>query len=195
MTKQAKPKIPIMLDCETLALTTNAAVIEVALVPFDRWEWPAFVGTIDPQSYRVGDGFDISQDTVNFHQKNGRGLIDRCSATGKSWRAVAQDIIEFFNQFRNYDIHIWCQGKDKDITWLENILIRAGYRLAWHYTHTHCLRDLAQQYHEVPKAWHGDHTALKDCQAQIKHIQDIAKGNRRVAEWIWGPESIPPQLL
>lgn len=193
--REQKPIIPIMLDCETLSLAHNAAVIEVALVPFDRWEWPSKTFIIDPQSYKLGDGFEVSQDTVAFHQKQGTGLIERCTTVGKSWRSVAQDIIDFFNTMRGYDLHIWCQGKDVDIPWLSGILLKAGYKLPWHYTHTHCLRDLSQQYKEIPRAYYGDHTALKDCQAQIKHIQDIAKGNKRVAEWIWGPESVPPQLL
>ena len=195
MAKQTKPKLPIMLDCETLSLAHNAAVIEVALVPFDRWEYQSKVFTIDPQSFKQGDGFDISQDTINFHQKQGTGLIDRCSQVGSSWRSAAVDIINYFQQFRNLEIHLWAQGKDVDIPWLSGLLTKAGMRLPWHYTHTHCLRDLAQQYPEIPRAYYGDHTALKDCQAQVKHIQDIAKGNRRVAEWVWGPESIPPQFI
>lgn len=192
--KEQKPKIPIMLDCETLSLSQNAAVIEVALVPFDRWEYPAKTFTIDPQSYR-GQDFDISQDTVNFHQKQGTGIIERCTTTGRSWKVVATEVIAYFQQFRGLEPHIWCQGKDADIPWLSGLITKAGMRLPWHYTHTHCLRDLSQQYPEIPRTYYGNHTALKDCQAQIKHLQDIAKGNRRVAEWIWGLESIPPQFL
>ena len=192
--KQSKSKIPIMLDCETLSLAHDAAVIEVALVPFDRWEYPAKVFTIDPQSYR-GHTFSIDQSTIDFHQKQGTNIIERCSQVGRHWKVIATEIIDYFQQFRGMEVHLWAQGKDVDIPWLTNLLTKAGMRLPWHYSHTHCLRDLAQQYPEIKRAYYGDHTALKDCQAQIKHIQDIAKGNRRVAEWVWGPESIPPQFL
>jgi hypothetical protein len=196
MTKQreSKPIIPIMLDCETLSLSHNAAVIEVALVPFDRWEWPSKVVQIDPTSYK-GTSFDIDQSTIEFHQKQGTNILERCTVQGKSWKSSAFDILDWFNDMRAYDLHIWCQGKDVDIPWLSNLLKQAGIRLPWHYTHTHCLRDLTQQYRDISRAYYGNHTALKDCQAQIKHIQDIAKGNKRVAEWIWGPESVPPHLL
>lgn len=193
-TTQQKQKIPIMLDCETLSLASNAAVIEVALVPFDRWEYPAKVVQICPTSYRTSD-FSVDQGTIEFHRKQGTGILERCEMQGKSWTSSALDIINWFQQFRNSEVHLWAQGKDADIPWLTNLLLRAGMRLPWHYTHTHCLRDLAQQYKEIPRAYYGDHTALKDCQAQIKHLQDIAKANRRVAEWVWGAESIPPQFL
>lgn len=190
-----KPKLPIMLDCETLALDSKAALIEVALVPFDRWEWPHKLAVIDPRSYRKEDGFAIDIKTVEFHQKQGTNILGKAETIGVSWRTAAEDIIQFFNQFRDYEIHLWCQGKDVDVPWLSNLLKSAGKTTPWHYRNTHCLRDLSQLYNTVPRAYHGDHTALKDCQAQIKHIEDIAKTDRRVAEWVWGPESIPTHCL
>lgn len=183
--KPKKPKSPWMVDCETLSLKRHAAVIDVAVVsmtnPAERKRW-----LINPDSYKPDDFFHINAETVAFHANNNSGLVEQCRAVGHSWQQVANEINDYFQLHQATEIHIWSQGKDFDSPIIDNLMEQAGYKTPWKYSNFHCLRDLAQMYPEVKRTSFGNHTAMMDVVAQIKHLSDLCAYDDRVYRHVFG---------
>lgn len=184
----AKSKIVAMLDCETLSLARNAAVIDIGLVVMhpgginSSYRW-----LIDPESYQGNNKFHVDQETVNFHNRQNTGLIETATMRGKSWEVAAEDLFGTLTPLVYYhELHVWAKGKDFDGPVIEHFLKRAGYPVPWRHTNLHCLRDLAQLFPEVRARQLGDHTALKDAEAQACHLMDIAAYSERASNYIFG---------
>lgn len=186
--KSQKPLLPIMTDVETLSLRVNAALIDVAFGLMDdsgagkRW-------LINPDSYNGVPGFIVDAETIAFHENNKSGLIDQARAVGISWRTAAVEIYDWLQNYENsYETHIWCQGKDFDISRLDNFFHQAGLKCPWKYSHTHCLRDLSGLFPEVKRNWFGNHTAMKDVIAQASHLKNICARNERAYNFVYGDD-------
>jgi oligoribonuclease (3'-5' exoribonuclease) len=181
-----KPVLPIMVDIETLSLDAGrAAVIDIAVVPIDGTScgksW-----LVRPSSYE-GTDFGINQETVAFHANNKSGIVERAEAAGVSWQTVALELALYLQQKAdNYEIHIWCQGKDFDIPVMNNFLKQAGQKPAYKYYNTHCLRDLSALFPEVRRDWFGNHTAMKDTRAQCHHIEKLCAHSDRIYNFVFG---------
>lgn len=184
----AKSKIVVMLDCETLSLARNAAVIDIGLVVMhpgginSSYRW-----LINPESYQGNNKFHVDQETVNFHNRQNTGLIETATMRGWSWEAAADGVFVTLAQLADFhELHVWAKGKDFDGPVIEHFLKRAGYSVPWRHTNLHCLRDLAQLFPEVRARQLGDHTALKDAEAQACHLMDIAAYSERASNYIFG---------
>ena len=184
--KQKKPRLPVMLDIETLSLDRHAAVIDIAVAPIDgtnqgkRW-------LVTPSSYNNHQNFLRDPETVAFHSNNKSGIMEDAEAVGHSWQKVADEVYQYFYDLScHYEVHPWSQGKDFDFPILEHLFKQAGLKTPWKYSHTHCLRDLSGLYPEVKRAWYGNHTAMQDVRAQVAHIQAIAARDDRAYRFIFG---------
>lgn len=182
----AKPKLPLMIDLETLSLKSNAAVIDVAIGHLDMGLMPTQV-YIKPESYTNSFDFDVSQDTIAFHRAQKTDIISHAEAVGKSWRMAAEAVHTYLTSLSaQYEIHLWAQGKDFDIPVLTNLLTCAGHKTPWKYSNTHCLRDLAQLYPEVKRSSYGNHTAARDVMAQTQHLLNLCAWDDRIYRHVWG---------
>lgn len=181
-----KPKLPVMLDLETLSLKANAAVVDVAFCAATG-EGVMHQWYIRPESYTNSFEFDVNPETLAFHHNQGSGLIGTAEHYGKSWREVAQYVYEYLSLLgATYEVHLWTKGKDADIPWLSNLLQSAGYKLPWVYKNAHCLRDLGMLFPEVQQTTWGNHTAARDVEAQIKYLIDLAGYSDRAYHFIYG---------
>lgn len=179
-----KPKLPVMLDSETLSLKSNAAIIDVA---FGSTQENVTRILIRPESYTNSFDFDVNSETIAFHTNQKTGIMEHAEAVGVSWRKAAQQIHEALSGLaRNYELHLWCKGKDADIPWLTNLLNCADLKVPWHYNRTHCLRDLGQLYPEVKQPSHGNHTANRDVIAQLGYLNALCAYDDRVYRMVWG---------
>lgn len=182
----AKPKLPIMVDLETLSLKRNAAVIDIAMCAVTddgaMHQW-----YLRPESYTNSFEFDVDPATINFHTNQKTGIMGVAEARGQHWRDISVEVVSYLtNLAHHYEIHLWSQGKDFDMPVLENLLAQAGCKAPWKYSNTHCLRDLAQQYPEVKRMKWGNHTAKLDVEAQSQHLKDLAAASDRVYRWVYG---------
>lgn len=179
-----KPKLPLMLDLETLSLKPNAAIIDIA---FGSTQENVTRILVRPESYTNSFDFDVNSETINFHTNQKTGIMEHAEAVGVGWRKAAMQVQEHIAKLQlNYEVHLWCQGKDADIPWLANLLQCAGLKVPWRYNCTHCLRDLSQLYPEVKKPSHGNHTANRDVIAQIGYLNALCAYDDRVYRMVWG---------
>lgn len=186
MSKPKRPVLPIMLDCETLSLDPYAAIIDIALAPIGEFgqgkRW-----LVTPSSYDCNPNFVRDPETVAFHANNKSGILEDAELTGHSWQRAAMELHAHLHDLTSqYEIHMWSQGKDFDFPRLDHLFAEAGLKTPWKYSHTHCLRDFAKFYPEVKRSWWGNHTAMKDVQAQVKHIKDIAAYSERFYNFLYG---------
>lgn len=183
-----KPILPIMVDLETLSTKSNAAVIEIALVPFSlREDLGHFTALINMNDSAAYEEFSIDQDTVDFHEKTS-DILTASSASPVGVVGAGVDAFYYLsNLAQTYEIHLWARGKDFDIPILTNFLRTVNTpEMPWDFWNTHCLRDLAKLYSEVKAPATNTHRALADAINQVNHIRKLAAFCPRAHKFIWG---------
>lgn len=186
--REKKPYLPIMVDIETLSLSRHAAIIDIALAPIgDFGEGKRWL--LNPSSYCNHNQFIRDPETLAFHASNKTGLLEDAELVGHSWQRVAMELHDHLKGYTGqYELHMWSQGKDFDFPILEFLFTEAGLKTPWKYSNTHCLRDFAKFFPEVKRSWYGNHTAMQDVKAQVKHIKDIAAYSERFYKFLYGEE-------
>ena len=122
-------------DFETCSLSANAAVMQVALVPWLRdsecdpfcseQEIEPFVGYVDLRTCVV-DGFDFDQETVEWWSRQSEAA--RRAVTSGYAEPIADVLVGLLDYVRRVvkdyglkSICLWCQGPDVDIAILRNL--------------------------------------------------------------------------
>lgn len=142
--KQYKPKTNIIVDTETLALDSKAAIVDIgAVIGYGMFNCqPSFHVKIKPSSY-AGTLFEIDADTIQWHNTNKPGYLDDLEANGVSFQEAAAVFNDWLSGFaQNSDLHMWAQGKDFDQSVLGWLFKQCGIKPAYSYRNFHCTRDL-----------------------------------------------------
>jgi hypothetical protein len=142
--KTYKAKVNIVVDTETLALDSKAAVVDIgAVMAMGKFEPCQFQLYIKPSSY-VGTPFEIDADTLEWHEKQNPGYLDKCEELGVSFQEAAHEFHTWLSGFAaNAELHMWAQGKDFDQTILGYLFKTSGIeKTAYSYRNFHCTRDL-----------------------------------------------------
>lgn len=167
----------VMLDIETLGVTLNAQIIEVAAIYYIDGvlenSIQFYVDTEDP-IYR--SCFSQSKVTVEFHRSNGNILdrYEKAIATGKAVKIdnVANKINAFFGKVPEAAL-IYCYGLNFDIPILESAATLADIPLATKARYRY-LRDLRTEYNTALSFGFtydkkdAAHSAYADCIDQAK---------------------------
>lgn len=123
------------IDFETCSLSANAAVMQVAIVPWVRdndadpfcneQEVQPYVGYVDLRTCVV-DGFDFDQSTVKWWSE--RSEAAKKAVTADLPEPVSDVLITALDYIRDikkrHDVDsmcLWCQGPDVDIAILRNL--------------------------------------------------------------------------
>lgn len=130
--------IDITLDLETLSLSANAAILEIAAVAWDRKadidpilpDYPPFISHVDLRSC-VADGFDIDPESIIWWRSQPEkirrevfyGEAFPLSQVLESFSAWLDDLKDFY---KTENVYLWSQGSDFDIAILRNAFSRYG---------------------------------------------------------------------
>ena len=141
--------LDITIDFETCAMTANAAVMQVAMVPwlrdndadpFSFDDMDIYEGCVDLRTCVV-DGFDFDQETIKWWSE--RNLKAKEAVTKGEPKAVDDVLIGMLNYIRELkekhaltSIFVWCQGMDFDIAILRNLCRKYGVKLEENIPHT-----------------------------------------------------------
>lgn len=141
--KTYKPKVNIVVDTETLALDSKAAVVDIgAVMAMGKFEPCQFSLLIKPSSY-AGTLFEIDSETIQWHNVNKPGYLDQCEAEGVSFQEAANLFNDWLGSFAaNAELHMWAQGKDFDQSVLGWLFKQCGIKPAYNFRNFHCTRDL-----------------------------------------------------
>lgn len=141
--------LDITIDFETCAMTANAAVMQVAMVPwlrdndadpFSFDDMDIYEGCVDLRTCVV-DGFDFDPETIKWWSE--RNLKAKEAVTKGEPKAVEDVLIGMLNYIRELkekhaltSIFVWCQGMDFDIAILRNLCRKYGVKLEEDIPHT-----------------------------------------------------------
>ncbi len=141
--------LDITIDFETCAMTANAAVMQVAMVPwlrdndadpFSFDDMDIYEGCVDLRTCVV-DGFDFDPETIKWWSE--RNLKAKEAVTKGEPEAVDDVLIGMLNYIRELkekhaltSIFVWCQGMDFDIAILRNLCRKYGVKLEENIPHT-----------------------------------------------------------
>lgn len=141
--------LDITIDFETCAMTANAAVMQVAMVPwlrdndadpFSFDDMDIYEGCVDLRTCVV-DGFDFDPETIKWWSE--RNLKAKEAVTKGEPKAVDAVLIGMLNYIRELkekhaltSIFVWCQGMDFDIAILRNLCRKYGVKLEENIPHT-----------------------------------------------------------
>lgn len=186
----------LMIDTEGMSLATNAAVIQIAAIPFHSLndfsdvhmrhtefhqpDVPTFNERIWPGAYPC-EGFDVSDSTMQFWDQqdeasrklafSGMNLPDTIASRFLIW----VDDMQLTGQLAiGKDLRIWARNNQYDFPVLKNLIEQSA--LTWPFHHQSS-REYYNEIDGVPKdayahitnvAWHD---AACDCSHQIRVIQ------------------------
>lgn len=141
--------LDITIDFETCAMTANAAVMQVAMVPwlrdndadpFSFDDMDIYEGCVDLRTCVV-DGFDFDPETIKWWSE--RNLKAKEAVTKGEPEAVDDVLIGMLNYIRELkekhaltSIFVWCQGMDFDIAILRNLCRKYDVKLEEDIPHT-----------------------------------------------------------
>lgn len=141
--------LDITIDFETCAMTANAAVMQVAMVPwlrdndadpFSFDDMDIYEGCVDLRTCVV-DGFNFDPETIKWWSE--RNLKAKEAVTKEEPEAVDDVLIDMLNYIRELkekhaltSIFVWCQGMDFDIAILRNLCRKYGVKLEEDIPHT-----------------------------------------------------------
>lgn len=126
----------VVIDLETLALSANAAILQVAAVAWDRdadcsplqCAVPPFNSCVDVRSCII-DGFDVDPATVDWWRAQPDAVKARVFAPQASpLGEVVEALAAWFGDVREASgaerVFLWAQGSDFDIPLLRSVFAR-----------------------------------------------------------------------
>jgi len=163
-----------MIDLETMGSGSNAAIVAIGAVKFDkRGTREIFYKTIKLES-SVSFGLDIDADTVMWWLKQ----------NDEARRALTEEegetlnfALSCFNTWVGDDPIVWGNGSDFDNVILANAYKKTAVQkeLPWKFWNNRCYRTMKSLYRDVKMERKGTHhNALDDAISQAEHLIAIA---------------------
>ncbi len=137
--------LDVTIDLETLSLSPNAAIVQIAAIPWNRFAPLSpfinevnFEGYVDVRSC-IRDGFSVDTDTVKWWNRQDGEIKDVVFGNTPN---ELKDILEAFSRWledlkettKVKTVSLWAQGTDFDIAILRNAFAR--YKLSFPVDHS-----------------------------------------------------------
>lgn len=149
MTKLTDP-IGIMLDLETLGVTPNAVVTQVAMTAFDLSEPERIISEVVeylPIQPQLDAGRQIDASTLTWWMRQSdvaRGVFSKSDGDDpEELNALIRHIRRKFVQLtENKDYQVWARGPQFDVVMLESLMFMVKESAPWKYDSVRDLRTL-----------------------------------------------------
>lgn len=168
----------IMVDIETLSTDTDAAIIAIGAVAFDKdGIGDAFYTGVNLQSCMdLGRSMDAA--TISWwmeQSNNARSLLFRKAQDGSPPLADALAAFATWMRGQSDDPVVWGNGAAFDNTILSNAYAMTGIEQPWEFWNDRCYRTVKSMYPDVSIERAGIyHNALDDARSQALHLLAIA---------------------
>lgn len=165
----------LMLDFETLAASSEAAILTMGAVKFD----PNGDETMEEFYYRidldscVDIGLEINEDTINWWAKQSKEAQDE--AFSDDGRITIAEAFDNLTDFCHNVTKVWSNGATFDIVICETVYNRLNKKIPWKFWD---IRDCRTMYDlgidpKLPKI--TAHNALADAKAQAIGVQNVSR--------------------
>ena len=134
----------IMLDLETMGTDSDAAIIAIGAVRFDKSVSDSFYQVVDLQS-SLDAGLTMSADSILWWLKQGDEARQAITVKGVSLRSALLN----FKKWAGKDALIWGNGATFDNVILANAYDKSKVERPWHYSANRCYRTLKSFYPNV----------------------------------------------
>ena len=159
----------VMLDLETMGTSSNAAIIAIGAVKFDKEVTDKFHVIIDLQS-SMDAGLEIDGNTVLWWMQQS----DDARAHFKKEGVSLTDALMMFYEWFEYGDEVWGNGAAFDNVILLNAYKAVGLQPPWKFWKDRCYRTLKSLYPEITKNRVGTlHCAVDDAESQARHLIKI----------------------
>jgi len=159
----------IMVDIETMDLSTNAAIVSIGAVRFSK---DGIVDTFHlPVSLKssMKVGLKISSETIMWWLKQDQNT----SAFFVDAKDTLHGVLREFNYFVKEDSQIWGNGSDFDNAILTNAYKKCGIEPKWEYYDNMCYRTISNLFKHLGEDYvHPTipHNALEDARSQALYL-------------------------
>ena len=172
-------KTDIMIDLETLATSTDAAVLTIGAVKFDPFgddisdpTCEKFYVKVDLDSCdRVG--LSVSEDTINWWAQQSKEAQDEAFSPNNRI-----DIVDAMNQLYKFcwgAKRVWSHGAGFDIIICETIFKKINKAIPWNFWQVRCTRTLFDIGIDPQRPPVLKHHALEDAWNQAVGVQNVFK--------------------
>jgi hypothetical protein len=178
----AQPRrLGIMIDTESLGLSSKCVVTQLALLAYDLddpEEYLALEEQFLPITPQTILGREINGDTVLWWMKQSdaaRAMFEQNS--GNDYPELYAKTAHFFDHIKTLtedrsEVEIWARGTDHDISILKSLAEDLNLTLPWKYDTVRDLRTLMSaagvgKREIAPRVGYIEHHALSDCKHQL----------------------------
>jgi hypothetical protein len=163
----------VMVDLETLGNGSNAVIIAIGAVAFDKdgGLGGSFYETVDPQSC-IDAGLVMDVSTVMWWMRQNDVARAAFDKPGRHLNAVLLDFATWFPEGAD----LWGNGATFDNVILSNAYRATGLTCPWPFWADRCYRTLKNLHPNVPMQRVGTHhNALDDAETQAQHALQILR--------------------
>ena len=179
----------VMIDLETLSTHTNAAIIEIGAVEFNKYTGEVgekFSVIIKPSDW-CKNGRHVDGETIQWWFKQSNEARKRFVSDNKKVIGInLKDALMMLKYFimdcdsvdDNKNVVVWGNGSTMDITILESAYEYFDMETPWKYWAVNDVRTIVDLNPSIKKnmKFSGiQHTAIDDCLHQIKYTTDTIK--------------------
>ena len=172
--KTTKLENNIMVDLETMGQSSQAAIIAIGAVRFDRdGLHEEFYRVIDLQS-SIDAGAALDGSTITWWLEQSAKARKAICRRGDPLETALVDFSQFVQQ--DTPVQLWGNGAAFDNVILANAYRSSAIGLPWFYYHNRCYRTVKNLHPEITLQRTGTHhNALDDARNQAQHLIDIFK--------------------
>lgn len=174
--------IHVMLDLETASVLPNAALVQLAAVPFTIKPQRGAGGSAASFNYHIKDwdtaGGHVDSETIAWWMT--QDAYPKVFGAAYHSQYSEANVLDMFAEWladtcKGDDLALWGYPSTSDLMWLECAYRRHGYRkLPWEYFSARDLHTLEKEvFHPEVARESVEHDALLDCLHQIRVLWAI----------------------
>jgi exodeoxyribonuclease VIII len=163
----------IMLDLETMGTGTDAAIIAIGAVIFDKGGVSKkFYEVVDLQS-SIDAGLTVTGSTVMWWLGQSEAARDALNDSPRPLKEVLQELTTWM-RCTGLTQKIWGNGASFDNVILRSAYKKSGLAPPWAFWNDRCYRTIKSMYPGVYMNRVGEHhNALDDAESQARHLVEI----------------------
>ena len=178
-----KPELNLMLDLETASTRPDAAILSIAIVPFNldaneyAPEVDKYYEVVNLNSCFI-EGDHVDRDTQEWWMRqDSKSKLEVLSRQGVNIRMVINNAYIYLSYLaEQYELVVWSQGIDFDFPILEHAIKKyvEPKEMPYKYWNKRDVRTVLKwsgvDYRNIERIGTA-HNALSDCRTQIKNVQ------------------------